>query len=288
MSTAFYGFRSMSPTNYFSTAAALGVYQVEVPMYSHRLDTWFGRIAAEQIVELASACGVRMVAGVANLGLAAPFESHGLPLSADEAATNAIVALRVIDIAESLGVEVLRIAEPRVGPENQHLGEKYMIDYGEALRAIGSYASDRGVKIAVENYGVTIDQMELLLDTADHPNVGTLFDPCNYQRIGQDPVDAERRLRGRIVYCHLKDTSSVESRGTDELFPGSPYRPSLAVGDGDIDWKALLPELARNYQGYASIECENDEDVVLGTQRSLSFLAEAGLVPASSAGRRSP
>lgn len=279
LSTAYFGFRNMTSTNYFSTAAAMGIRYVEVPMYSYRLDKWFGRVTTADVVALASECGVEIVAGVANISLAPPFDTHGRPVSVDESVTNATIALRIIDIAQELGIKVLRIAEPRVGPENQQFAEQYMVDYGEALGPIGGYAADRGVTIALENYGVTIDQMDLLLDTADHPNVGTLFDPCNYARLGEDPLEGLRRLSDRIVYSHLKDTSSVETRSADELFEGSPYRPSLAVGDGDIDWDSLLPELSRAYQGYASIEYENDQDVVLGTQRSIAFLSKAGFVP---------
>jgi len=276
LSTAYFGFRNMTPTNYFSVAAALGIRHVEVPMYSHTLDPWFGRVTPREVVALASECGVKIVAGVANLGLAAPYDTHDRPLSADEAVTNSEIALRLIDIAERLGIEVLRIVEPRVGPANQNIADQYMIDYGKALGPIGDYAAESGVRIAVENYGITIDQMELLLETADHENVGTLFDPCNYARLDNDPLEAVKRLRDKIVYCHLKDLSRDEKRPADELFVGSPYRPSLAVGDGDIDWASLLPELARNYTGYTSIEHENDNDVVFGTRQSIRFLAEAG------------
>ncbi|GMQ93414.1 MAG: hypothetical protein BMS9Abin12_0891 [Acidimicrobiia bacterium] len=285
LSTAWFGFRNMTPANYFSTAAALGIRYVEVPLYSHQLDKWFGRVPVNHVVELASECGVEMVAGVANLYLAAPFDTQGRPLSIEAADTNSIIALRVIDIASDLGLSVIRIAEPAVDSDNQDAAEQYMIDYGTALGPIGDYAQERGIQIALENYGTTIDQMDLMLRVADHANVGTLFDPCNYARMGLDPLEAVRRFKGRISYCHLKDTSSEESRDPDQLFVGSRYRPSLAVGDGDIDWSSLLPELARDYRGFASIEYENDADVVLGTRRSIEFLTEAGYhTPAASLG----
>lgn len=285
VSTAWFGFRNMTPANYFSTAAALGIRHVEVPLYSYRLDNWYGRVPIEHVVELASECGVKMVAGVANLNLAAPFDTQGRPLSVEAAETNRMIALRVIDIANDLGLGVIRIAEPAVDSHNQDAAEQYMIDYGTALGPIGDYAQERGIRIALENYGITIEQMDLMLGAADHANVGTLFDPCNYARMGLDPLEAVRRFKGRISYCHLKDTSGEESRDPDQLFVGSRYRPSLAVGDGDIDWSSLLPELVSDYQGYASIEYENDDDVVLGTRRSIEFLTEAGYhTPAASPG----
>ncbi len=48
--------------------------------------------------------------------------------------------------------------------------------------------------------------MRMLLDAAGHPNVGTLFDPCNYFRLGDDPVAAFDTLQDKVFYCHLKGT----------------------------------------------------------------------------------
>ena len=43
-------------------------------------------------------------------------------------------------------------------------------------------------RIAIENYGLTSRQILQVLDAANHPAVGTLYDPCNYYRHGQDFV----------------------------------------------------------------------------------------------------
>jgi len=273
MSTAWHGFRNHSPSNYFASAAALGVEYVEVPMYSQGLSAWFGPVSTDEVRRLAETCGVRMVAGVAALELAAPFDELGRRITEDVAEYNRVHGLRLIDLAVDLDLDVVRVAEPDIRPENQHLADKYIDDFGVALRSIADQGEAKGVAVAIENYGLTSDQMVALLNTGDHDNLGTLFDPCNYARMGEDPLSALVKLQDRVVYCHLKDTRDDEERQPHELFPGSRWQPSVAVGDGHIDWAPLLEALTSSYSGYASIEYEDKDDVILGTRRSLDFVA---------------
>jgi len=274
ISTAFYGFREMSPENYFAAAAALGVDSVEIPLYANYLIDWYGRATPQDMKQLAERCGVEMVSGVAGHELAGPIDELGRPLTSRRLDVERSLALLHVDVAHDLGLGVLRIAEPNLGPENQHLADQYLSDYGEALRPIGDYAETLGIKIAVENYGLFPSQIDQMLQLADHPNVGTLFDPCNYARMGENPLDAMRLLGDRIVYCHLKDTRTDEDRDPDDLYPGSRWRPSVAVGAGDIEWIPLLAELDATHGGFASIEYESADDVILGTRRSLDFIAD--------------
>jgi len=274
ISTAFYGFREMSPANYFSAAAALGVNSVEVPLYVDYLIDWYGPVTFKDMKQLAERCGVEMVSGVTARELAGPIDEIGRPVTERRVGVERSLALLHVDYAHDLGLGVLRIAEPNLGPDNQNLADQYLSDYGEALRPIGDYAETLGITIAVENYGLFPSQIDLMLQIADHPNVGTLFDPCNYARMGENPLDAMRLLRDRIVYCHLKDTKDDEDRDPDDLYPGSRWRPSVAVGDGDIEWEPLLAELHALHQGYASIEYESADDVILGTRRSLDFVSD--------------
>jgi len=272
MSTAWFRFRTFSPANYFVAAAGLGVEYVEVTLYSDS-SKWFGPGLPDEMRRLAETCGVRMVAGVCALDLAAPFDELGRPLTEDFAEYNRILALRAIDQAADLGLDIVRITEPNIGPQHQHLAEQYLEDTGLALRPIADRAESKGIQVAVENYGLTSDQMVALLDAADHDNVGTLFDPCNYARMGEDPLAALLNVQDRIVYCHLKDTRNDEQGTPEAFFAGSRFRPSVAVGDGDIDWGPLLEKLTETYSGYASIEYENVDDLLLGTRRSLEHVA---------------
>lgn len=272
MSTAWHGFRYLSPSNYFAAAAALGVEYVEIPMYHHSLSEWFGPVSTDDVKRLAETCGVRMVSGVAALELAAPFDELGRRITEEVAEYNRVLGLHLIDLAVDLGLDVVRLAEPDIRPENQHLADQYLNDFAIALRSIADHAEAKGVAVAVENYGLTSDQIVALLTAADHDNLGTLFDPCNYARMGEDPLSALVKVQDRVVYCHLKDTRRDELRQPDELFPGSRWRPSVAVGDGDIDWAPLLGTLTSGYSGYASIEYEGKDDVILALDAALTML----------------
>jgi len=271
--TAWYGFRELTASNYFSTAAALGLTAVEIPLYWQVVeDSLFDLRRTDDLLHLAEDTGVEMHAGVAAIDIATPFDIRGLPIGEEAVAFNKVLAKRVIDVAAVLGLSVVRVVEPNIDAKNLHLAESYMEDYGTALRDLADYAESRGLQIVAENYGVTAGQMRVLIDAADHPNVGTLFDPCNYFRIGDDPLDALRLIGDKVFYCHLKDTVVNDPRTEGELFPGSRWRPSVAVGHGDIDWQALLPAIASLYSGVAAIECEMPENVVTATAQSRDFL----------------
>jgi len=276
--TAWYGYREWSAANYFSNAAALGLTAVEIPLYWQIIeDELFNLHRTDDLLRLAEESGVRMHAGVAAVELSTPFDIRGLPIDDDSIVFHKALAKQVVGVAAGLGLEVARIVEPNIDPENLHLGDAYMETYGNALAELGDYAETLGLRIVAENYGVDARHIRMLLDAADHPNVGTLFDPCNYFRIGDDPVAALELIGNKVFYCHLKDTVRDDPRTKDELFPGSRWRPSVAVGRGDLDWSTLLPALASVYSGVAVIECEMPDDVVTATTHSRDFLvAELG------------
>jgi len=271
--SAWYGFRRFTAANYFATTAALGLNFVEIPLYWQVIeDTLFDLRRVDDLRRDAEVAGVEMHAGVAALDLAPPFDIRGLPISDDAVAFNLVLAKRVIDLGVTLGLRVVRLTEPNVDATHLDIAEQYMEAYGRVLHDLGIYAEQRGIQVVAENYGLTSTHMRTLLDAADHANVGTLFDPCNYFRNGEDPLAALQTVSDKIFYCHLKDTVTNDPRTPDQLFQGSRWRPSVAVGKGDIDWETLIPALASVYSGVTAIECETAEDVVFATTQSRDFL----------------
>ncbi len=257
-----------------ATAASLHLRYVEVPLYWHIIeDAKFDPRRSQDLLRLVERSGVELHAGVAALDLAAPFDILGNPIEDEVVAFNLVVARRVIDVGATLGLEVVRLTEPNIGETHLNVADSYMETTGSALRELGSYADDKGVKVVAENFGLTALQMRTLLDAADHPNVGTLFDPCNYMRMGVDPLEALRLVSDRIFYCHFKDTIAKDPRSPDELYAGSRWRPSVAVGAGDIDWAMLIPALCEVYDGVVAFECEMPDDVVAATAQSRDYVA---------------
>lgn len=285
LSAAYFGFREFSAANYFEIAASAGLRYVELPLYQHIVKdtnyTYRSISDIEAIKESAAEAGVKLVSGVANLPI-----SNGSLVRTGQVDEKAIAfakacARRVIELASQLGLEVVRLAEPNVHVEQQAQAKELMRSCGRAMAELAPYADDHGVQIAVENYGITIEQTEWLLNEVAHPAVGLLYDPCNYFRAGEDPARALDRLLARIVYCHLKDTRASEARAPEELFEGSRWPPSTAVGDGDIEWPPILERLSQEYQGYCAIEYEMADDVVRGVRRSKIFIESCLRAPTS-------
>jgi sugar phosphate isomerase/epimerase len=284
LGAAWYGFREQTPANYFEMAAALGLKYVEIPLYEQVVEHKhfrYSRKGVEVMRALAERAGVRMVSSVSALDIAGGFDMRGDDIDRGAVEFAMAAARRAIDIGADLGLDVLRITEPNVNLDHLDDARPYMEAYGRAMRVLGDHAVERGVRIVAENYGLTSKQVNWLLDAADHPAVGTLYDPCNYHRIGEDPLSALESLGQRVTYCHLKDAFRDDPRDPNLLFEGSRWPPSVAVGEGEIDWGPILARLATFYEGYLCIEYEIAEDVMRGTRVSIkhivSVAAERGI-----------
>lgn len=278
LGTAWFGFRQQTMNNYFEMAAALGLKYVEMPLYWQVIEDGFARYSLTGIASIcgiAEQAGIQMVSSVSALDLAGGVDMRGDPIDESLVRFARATAYRAIDIGVALGVSVLRITEPNINGQSPTEAQAYMEAYGEVLHELGNYAADHGVRLVAENYGLTSEQVNWLLDAADHPAVGTLYDPCNYLRIGEDPLSALKNLGDRVYYCHLKDTLADESRNPNQLFPGSRWAPSVAVGEGDIDWSPILKELATVYDGYLCIEYEIADDIMRGTRVSIEHVLQA-------------
>lgn len=276
IATAYYGFREQTPTNYFEMAAALGIRYVEIPMYAHIIkDARYNLRSVEAIDALratAEQAGVTIVASVSNLPLVDGLNLWGGSLDASTTTFALAAARRVIDIAAQLGIRVARITEPNVKPEDAARADDLLTQCGHILRGLAEHAAERGVQIVIENYGIHAEQLVQVLQTADHPQVGALYDPCNFYRMGDDPLAALHTLRDHIHYVHLKDARRDEARDPDSLFVGSRWSPSLPVGAGEIAWQPILHELSTFYTGYIGIEYEMPNDVMRGTRSSLQHI----------------
>jgi sugar phosphate isomerase/epimerase len=278
LGAAWYGFREQTAGNYFEMCGALGLQYVEVPMYWHMLEdtrTEY-RYRTEKSIDAlrstAEQAGVRIVSSVSSYPISAlnTGEEDAMCRSAVDLGISA--ARRAIHIGGLLGVEVARIAEPNIDPEELDTARARMEEIGTAMRSLGDYAAERNMRIVVENYGLTSEQIKWFLHAADHPAVGTLYDPCNYHRIGEDPLHALKNLGDRVYYCHLKDAFRNDERDPNSLFQGSRWPPSVAVGEGEIEWGPILEELGIHYSGYLCIEYEIARDVMRGMRQSIDYI----------------
>lgn len=149
-----------------------------------------------------------------------------------------------------------------------------------ALRYLGDYAADRGVKIALETHGGITRNGALagrLLAAVDHLAVGVNYDTGNiyYYNENLDPAEDVRQVADKVFQVHLKDTSG--GKGEWMFCP---------LGDGRVDFPAVLGTLkASGFSGPYSLELEGrrGEDLNRAGHRvvivkSLGYLRTIGLI----------
>lgn len=118
-------------------------------------------------------------------------------------------------------------------------------DHG-ALRLIDEQVADHDLGIALHNTSpsgaasfVYLEELETALERL--PNVDACVDVGNFARARVDPVEALRRLRGRVREVHVKD---VDAAGRD-----------VVPGEGVLDLQAIVAELVESrFDGLVTLE----------------------------------
>jgi hexulose-6-phosphate isomerase len=148
-----------------------------------------------------------------------------------------------VDTAVAVGASVVLVV-PAVINDTQLYGDAYAISV-RSLRELAAYASDRGIRLGVENvwnrFLLTPREMRQYLDEVAAPNVGLYFDCGNILSYGY-PQTWIRELGDRLIKVHVKDYD-VPTRQWRNLLQGS------------VNWKevrAALLEVA--YDDYLTVE----------------------------------
>lgn len=152
-----------------------------------------------------------------------------------------------------------------------------------ALRYLGDYAFDQGVRIALETHGGLTRNGALalkLLQAVDHPSVGLNYDTGNiyYYNDDLDPAEDIKLVADRVVQVHLKDTTG--GKGEWEF---------CTLGEGRVNFPSIIATLsAVGFRGPYSLELEgrrgedlNQAQHAERIQRSLDYLRRIGLLTPS-------
>jgi len=142
---------------------------------------------------------------------------------------------KVFEFAKEMGIEII-VSEP--APEAMELVEKLCKEYD--------------IKVAIHNhpkpshYWHPDEVLEVCRGRSRL--IGACADTGHWMRSGVRPLDAVRKLKGRIISFHLKDLNEFGNRDAHDVIWGT--------GKGGI--KAILQELHRqNFKGVFSIEYEH-------------------------------
>jgi sugar phosphate isomerase/epimerase len=160
---------------------------------------------------------------------------------------NLAEAKRFIDLAHQIHCPYVRVF-PNSLPKEED--KKATIDrIVKGLSDLGAHAKEKDVIVLMETHGdvVKIDDLLEIMHSAEHPNVGLVWDVCNMWTITKEPpAEAYRKLKKYIHHTHIKDAKLVD---------GKPQYTLLGQGEVPI-FEAIDALTAGGYKGYFSFEWE--------------------------------
>ncbi len=120
--------------------------------------------------------------------------------------------------------------------------------------AVDSLASKYGIKVALHNHwngnSIYWHPDSVIVALKNHPNFGACPDLGHYPKSGINPIDAVKKLDGKIIGMHLKDIAEYNN----------PKLTDVPVGTGIIDFPAIFTELKRQkFKGNIMIERDTKE-----------------------------
>jgi sugar phosphate isomerase/epimerase len=167
-----------------------------------------------------SSAGVTLV----NYGVVGPEEK----LALDEKAWR-----KIFDFAKKMGIESI-CSEPKPG----------------AFSLLDKLTEEYGINIAIHNHPKPSPywnpDTEVQAWQGHSKRIGACADTGHWMRSGVNPLEALKKLEGRIITFHFKDLDTMGPKAHD-----------VPWGEGKGDVKALLAEIKRQgFKGVFSIEYE--------------------------------
>lgn len=139
------------------------------------------------------------------------------------------------------------------GSKNAYGYEQWFFDWLiDSLRQLLPTAEKLGITLALEAGSppgcllYNIKTMQKLLATEGLDSVRVLFDPAHFTIRGDNPVEAFKALKNKVVHMHAKD---ADGGPENIIFP--------PLGEGRIDFDALFGEMrAAEFAGCIAVEYE--------------------------------
>ncbi len=147
-------------------------------------------------------------------------------------------------LAYELGARMVLV---RVGPVPPESGPDAprLATFTQAMTELTRRADRRGVRLALETEGPTIDALKAILDAQDSPALGASLDPAALLRLGLDPSIAVASLGARLAHAYLNDATATARVAHPR---GQGYPP------GALDLEAYLGSMEEvGYRGYLTV-----------------------------------
>lgn len=160
---------------------------------------------------------------------------------------NLAEARAYIDLAQKLNCPYVRVF-PNEFPKGQDRN-KTMELVAQGLLVLGDYAKERNVSVIMETHGdfSRSEDIEKVMQSAAHPNVGLVWDISNMWTVTKEPPrEVYNRLKKYIRHTHIKDAKLTNGK-----------LKYVFLGQGDVPIFEAIDILAGNgYKGYYSFEWE--------------------------------
>ena len=165
----------------------------------------------------------------------------------EERRKNLDEAKSFIQLAQQLSCPYIRVF-PNDFPKEQERDETIDLIV-KGLLELGNYAKDTGVIVLMETHGdlVQSTEIEKIMQSASHPNVGLVWDVVNMWAVTKEsPALVYGRLKKYIHHTHIKDLKFVDGK-----------EQYVLMGKGDSPIFEAIDILAHDgYKGYYSFEWE--------------------------------
>jgi sugar phosphate isomerase/epimerase len=165
----------------------------------------------------------------------------------EEREKNLAHAKSFIDLAQQINCPYVRVFPNKFSKEQ---AKQQTTDFiVNVLLSLGDYARERNVIVLMETHGdvVKIDDLHKIMQSAEHTNVGLVWDISNMWTITKEPpAEAWNKLKKYIKHTHIKDAKLVNGKLTYQL-----------LGEGVVPiFEAIEALVKNNYNGYYSFEWE--------------------------------
>jgi sugar phosphate isomerase/epimerase len=158
----------------------------------------------------------------------------------------------MVELAAALGAPGIRVFGDRVQPGADLDSTTAWI--ADGIHRLAEFAQPAGVEVWLESHGNFARAVETLrvLQMADCPNTGVLWDPMNaYAEFAEEPLEGWRQLADKVRHVHIKDGARIHGAAPDQ-----PWNPAF-VGKGDFPALALVNLLReQGYERFISLEWE--------------------------------
>jgi sugar phosphate isomerase/epimerase len=217
---------------------------------------------------------------LAETGLPCPIFSISQNFAKHDAAERETELAKIrfgVDEALSYGAGIVRVFAGDVSDTvTFDQAREYIVD---GLAKASAYASEKGVKLALENHGTLAGRGEqvcgLIEDVRSRSGndaLGANPDTGNFLIVGQASHDAIREVAKYAYMVHFKDFAPAPADWEGFSYKTVSGEPLVgkAVGEGVVDLGSCIQALQdAGFNGWLSVEYEGEEDPLTAVPRSI-------------------